>query len=221
MNVEVKHVSKAPIKNSTNHTDIVVTVANKEVLDYWHKNIQLPFINTMESRLDKGWDWPKTIYRVHGTIAKIRNQLPVCYTIGKRIGDDFLPLGLIFVAERYPALFDEAKSSSFIWYLSTAPRRFTEMFLKDEDIPTLGELCVDVGITSSFNNSNNGVIGLHASPEGGDWLFNFYQERCDITNLSKDIKLPFARRFLGNDGRYFYANEDKAEHISVCNNIYR
>jgi hypothetical protein len=219
--MKVKHVSKAPVKNTPNYTDIVVAIANTEVLKYWHKNIQLPFINTTEDRLDKGWNWPRTIYTLHGTIAKIRNQQPICYTIGKKVDDGYLPLALVFVAEKYPALFDVTKSSSFVWYLSTAPQEFAKMFLKDEDIPKLGKLCVDVGITSSFNSNNNGVIGLHASREGGDWLFEFYQKGCDITNLGKNIKLPYTRKYLGNDGRYFYADEKKAKDINRNNNVYR
>jgi len=224
--MKIEHICKAPIRGLTSHTDVEVRVANKELLNFWHNQVQLPFINSMDNRLDVGWNWPNKILLVQGTIARQLNQEPVCYTIGKKIGEGFLPLALIFLAEKYPAVFDKQKSSSFIWYLSTAPQDFLKLYLDENNMPNISELCLDVGITASYINGYNGIIGLHAlnskkKKKASKKLLNFYQNTCGLINLGSKEELPPGRKIFGNDGRYFYADEKKANLIRVANNIYR
>lgn len=218
----VSHITKVPKRYGDGQLPVYVRIANSNVLNFWHNNVQLPYINTLRNRADKNWNWP-TMFITHSTIASLLGQKPNCYTIGVKLNDLFLPLSLLFVAEKYPALHEHRRDSSFIWYLATAPEDFLLTYLKRADLPArLGVLCIDVGITTSFNNNNAGLIGLHAAQSGGQKLIRFYADKCGLNNLPKKSKLTLGRNLIGgNDGRYFYTDESIALSISIKNDLFR
>lgn len=127
-------------------------------------------------------------------------QKPGCYTIGMKVSEKFLPCALIFLAENYPHLQDRRKSSSFIWYMAAAPEDVYHKHGVGHLIPKSGVACLDIGITASFNNANDGLMGLHASPAGKRRLLNFYKKN-GMTRLGSKKVISLSRK---NDGRYFF-----------------
>ena len=199
-----KHLSTLPTK-SGGTVDVVVRKANEQLLQYWNQVVQPLINNSEEKRADKGWDWP-TSTKTLSFVAKILKQQPCCYTIGMKFNDKFFPCALIFVAENYKYLKSKDKDSTFIWFMASAPDEFYINNNLGDQIPKLGFACLDVGVTSSFNNANNGLIGLHASPSGKERLLEFYSKH-QMYNLDKAENISIARK---NDGRYFYFDEIRA-----------
>lgn len=207
----VPYAVRAPLKYSNGELPIQIKEANAEVLNYWHKNVQLAFINKMvDTRADGGWNWPKIVRR-NSIIANVRGQRPKCYSAGVVIKGRFIPLSLVFLAENYPALYDKSQNSSFIWFMASAPESFFTTVMSHPKIASFGKICIDIGVTSSINNLNRGVIGLHAAPEGGSKLIDYYESKCDLKSLDKNVSISLIRR---NDGRYFYLDPNSAFNFS-------
>ncbi|EGQ8006851.1 hypothetical protein G5Y06_004503 [Vibrio parahaemolyticus] len=211
----IGHVRKVKIKNSHRTMDVSVVEASLSLLNTWHNHIQKPHINADDSRLDSGWNWVK-FYLGHYNVSKALKQKPKILCIGTRVQSKFVPLGLVLVAQNYPAIHNNKEKSSFIWYLTTAHEDFLKIYLDDDDIPSLGKFCIDLGLTTSFLNLNEGNLGLHADPKGEDGLLDFYK-KCNLLPLDVDAKLPKGRKLTGNDGRYFYL--DKGSSLKVSQNL--
>lgn len=216
-NYGVAFVKSAPHKKNTGCMPIKIEEASTDVLEYWHRNIQKPFINNDFNRADRGWNWPR-IDRNFGAIGWALHQEPRCYMVVKEMPAGLLPLALVFQAEKYPALQDNFKESCFLWFMAAAPEAFLLKHLPVSEVPSLGKIIVDIGVTTSYNNSNDGIIGLHSSPYGGARLRNFYANKCSLANLPSNTIISLARH---NDGNYFYATESIALTYSKSNDSLR
>lgn len=205
---DISHVVKAEIAAKTTLTNIDVVKADDQHVLIWEEYVQKPFINKDNSRADQGWNWIR-LNRWFKPIAKAIRQKPEIYCICMNKKGRFIPLGMIFIANSYPALHDKKKKSTFIWYLATAPSEFLERFLNQQEIPKVGKITIDVGLTASFQNKNDGLLGLHADPKGGEKLMGFYNH-CSLKQLNDSVSLPRGRKFGGNDGRYFYFDQESA-----------
>lgn len=192
--------------------DIDIVEADTKHAKIWHNFVQKPYINKDRERVDFGWNW--IIYsRWFRKVSTFLNQKPVLYFICTKKNDNVVPLGMVLVANNYPWIKDPTLKSSFIWYLTTAPVEFLKEHLSDSEIPHISEVTLDVGITASYHNLNKGHLGLHADLKGGEKLLNFYR-RCKLQTLEKSAKLPKGRSFKGNDGRYFFYDENTAFSVS-------
>jgi hypothetical protein len=149
--------------------------------------------------------------------ANILKQKPSCYTIGMKVEEKFMPCALIFMAENYPHLPEGTKACSFIWFMATLPEEVYQKNGLGNLIPKLGTACLDIGVTTSFNNSNDGLMGLHASPEGKERLVEFYQKQ-GMSRLVPNKKISLMRK---NDGRYFFYDSIDALHMSRSCDIWR
>lgn len=206
----IPFVLKAPRRDKKGETPICIKRANKDLLAYWHEEIQKPFIDKDSDRVDYRWNWP-IIVSSHSILANQLKQDPKCYAIGKDLDSIFIPIALILIAESYPALHDKTKKCSFVWYMAGAPQEYCVQFITEPELASVGRLCLDIGITTSFNNLYGGNLGLHADPKGGMDLFNFYEQKCNLLHLNSKTWISLFRR---NDGRYFYADSDRAVLLS-------
>ena len=113
-----------------------------------------------------------------------------------------VPCAMVQLVARYPALDDRREASVFLWYLADAPAKALEPLLPVSLMPKmLGTVALDIAVTHSFNENLAGRTGLHAAPEGGDTLTEWYSSR-GMANLPKSANRP--SMFRANDGRYFY-----------------
>ncbi|EGR3356014.1 hypothetical protein [Vibrio parahaemolyticus] len=209
----ISHVVKAKLKAS-GYTNIEVIEASKEHLTFWDQYVQKPYINTMPERADCGWNWlTNTPFIMR--VARALNQAPQLFSIVMEKDKRFIPLGLVLVVNKYPFVKDLTNESTFLWYLTSAPEDFLLEHLSKDELPSVGKITLDIGVTASFQNQNDGRVGLHADPKGGDKLIRFYK-RCKLEQLDKTAKLPLSRRLKkgGNDGRYFYFDSSSALEFS-------
>ena len=226
INQGVTFVSKLPTQNG--YTPVRFTPINDEIVFYWDNTIQ-PFIKIDKNRtVDKNWVWPR-LFRWQNFIARALGQSLVSIAVGIEDNkcDTFLPIGLILLVKKYYALHDTNKQASFVWFMSTAPKTFLSNMLGNQNVPEkIGSAMLDTAISLSFNSSLMGRIGLHAAPPGGQWLFDWYLNE-GLKNLDKNKKLPSGRGIIqffkqplsGNDGRYFYTDQQaalaKSRHLDI------
>lgn len=198
---------------SSKFKEVYVVNADNKILQLWDDDIQKPYINKISSRVDKGWNWP-LFKNTHYIFSLFSLQKPIIMAIGMKYKQKFVPLGLVFMAAKYPALHDNQQESSFIWYLATTPEQYLlDLGIDKHEIPSVGKLCIDIGVTTSYKSMNYGNIGLHADPKGAESLLQFYNS-CNLMCLNETAKLTKLRHIIGNDGRYYYLDESNAYNFS-------
>ncbi|MDH5546770.1 MAG: hypothetical protein OEZ43_14350 [Gammaproteobacteria bacterium] len=210
----VTRTTRKLAESQRSYVQLFVKVADRNLLESWHREVQRPYINLKRERADRGWNWPG-IMTLQGSVADRLGQEPVFYAVGLKRANRFIPLGLVFLAKNYYALYDSTKKGCFIWYVTSAPDEFyNSIGIPRQQIPSIGNILVDIGITVSFNQLKNGVVGLHASPKGKPDLVDFYGRVCKLKRLSSHIPIGFLGLSRRNDGRYFYSDEQTGFKLS-------
>ena len=213
-------IKKLPAFHHPGDVPIRTCEMNDEHLQLWEAYMQ-PEIDADKKRVDRGWIWPDLV-KTKSYWAGLLGQSPAKFTCGVERWKDgvFIPIGMLLVVRKYPALYDHRKLSVFLWYMSGAPRTAIESHAGPELVPDkkkLGEFLIDLAITHSINRKLLGRLGLHAAPEKGTFLVDFYNG-VGLINLHTNVPLPAGRGYLhwiknqsnGNDGRYFYAHHGVA-----------
>lgn len=211
-----RFISRLPIKHSTAFTDIVVRECGLPEAMTWHAAIQ-PFVDP--KRPDARWDWP-SLYRTWHTREKLlgRNVSLFCVELPATDGSS-VPCALMLLSEGYPSLDGNTSDSVFLWYVATAPDVALHKLGVSFGRPShLLESLVDTAIQRSYELGYDGRVGLHAAPEGGDWLYTLYRDRVRMTALRSNAALTWGRRLhRGNDGRYFWSDPKLSQ--SLCNSL--
>lgn len=218
---EIKFVCSAP-SQSGGRVAVDVVDLDLYMAKYWHKHIQ-PIINQNKSRTDCGWDWRK-IYIGSTALGSAFRQSPDGLVIAINMAPKFaalVPVAMLQMANNYPHFMNHGERSSFVWYLTQAPvnvlRELKDpasglRYFTDDNIPkNLGSLALDCSIIMSLLEENDGRLGLHAAPQGGQDLIDWYEKKGMI-NVPASDPLPrgFRHWLKGNDGRYFCYNIDEA-----------
>jgi hypothetical protein len=211
----VGFVRRAPTESGEDVAIHITRMTLPHVL-WWHSHIQ-PIIDRDPSRVDRDWNW--LLYISFATLTGgILARRPAGYTIGipDPESDRFIPCGLVQLVGRYPALDDNKKKGSFVWFLSTVPDEALETVAgyhlpRDRRPKRLGTITLDIAVTHSLNHHRFGRTALHADDEGGDTLLGWYHRR-GMSVLPAGRKLPPGpRRFVKpSDGRYCYYTVDNA-----------
>jgi hypothetical protein len=218
---EIKYIQSAPSLTGCNVPVDVVDI-DQHLVRYWHSYIQ-PFINAIGDRADRGWDW-RLICSASNLIGGVLRQRTKGLAIVVNLMPDFpamIPVALLHLVNRYPHFRDHRQVSTFLWYLSDAPREALQqlkelntgiqIFTEDKIPKMLGALALDTALIHSFRESNQGRLGLHAAPEGGQRLLDWYKDKGMIQIADSERLPPGLRRILkGNDGRYFCYTEEGA-----------
>jgi hypothetical protein len=194
--------------------------------EWWDGNVQ-PIVDSLPDqtpRADRNWDW-RVIQRLVRWIGGPLRQNPTQLTLGVEVGerDAFIPVAMLSVVD-YSYLPSPADEATFVWFVSAAPVEAIRTLLMwpDERLPKrLTALALDIAVCISLNSRHFGRTCLHAAPEGGKRLLDWYIER-GMAPLLQSIKLPQGyRRLKGNDGRYLYYTEAAAFAASSSNDLYR
>ncbi len=205
---------KAPGKIDKNRSvDIRVTdmVANDAA--WWDARLG-PKHALIQSRADRLWSWSVLLPMCHLVQLVMRRQ---CRSLVIWARDDrrrFLRVGMSICIESYPYL-DATRSleSNFVWFVSAADPALLQSDFNMSQPPALGRVLLDNAIILSQNAGLEGRIGLHAAAAGGRALMNIYSA-CGLTRLSASATLPPGVR-RKNDGRFFFADEVRAERMAA------
>lgn len=201
---------KAPSKtDKTRSVDIRMTdmVANDAA--WWDARLG-PKHALMRSRADRFWSWSVLLPMCHLVqLAKRRHCRPLVIW-AREDGGRFLRVGMSILIESYPYL-DATRNldSSFVWFMSAADSAVLKSHFHMSHPPALARVLLDNAIVLSQNIGSKGRIGLHAAAAGGRALLNIYNG-CGLLRLAATAKLPPGVN-RKNDGRFFFADERRAE----------
>lgn len=216
-------------------TPLAVVPAKPSHVEFWETFIQ-PFIDRLgpTKRADAGWNWTWFInlYRLAGI-----GQRPITYALVAPSPDDTSPIvcALVLIARNFLYLPDLVhprphRKAGFVWLCAAAPPQALRPFFTDGAMPKrLSQLCLDIAVTSSFQERQDGRICLHADPKapttaaGTDVLLEFYANApVGMAPLNPAITIPRLRGlFAENDGRYFYFDEANATVFAAQFDPYR
>jgi hypothetical protein len=173
-----------------------------------------PFIEGGVTRADGDWDWDLEIPLLTLAVGvRRRPRILQLYSVA----DDF-PLGMVAMLENERWIADRRRSASYVWYLSGAP---ASAFAGREAPKLVTAATLDMALTMSLNGPADGRLWLHAAPEGGDRLLEWYQNR-GLEQVPQITRLPGpAVRPRRNDGRYFRLTPSQARVVSAGMNEYR
>jgi hypothetical protein len=205
----------APSKSDKNRrVDIRVTDMNANDALWWDTRLG-PRHARIAARADRFWSWSTLLPLCHLVqLAKRRRCRPL--VIWARADNNrFLRTGMSILIENYPYLdVRRPDLSYFAWFISSADSGVLQSDFGMSHPPALARILLDDAIVLSQNTGLGGRVGLHAATAGGKALLKVY-ERCGLSNLRADARLPaYVRR--KNDGRFFYADERRAEMLATA-----
>jgi hypothetical protein len=197
----LKFVQKLPTTKG-GRIEVGVRVATnrgdaRELCDRWVSQVHGPFIEGDTSRADAEWDWDLEIPGLTFAIGiRRRPRLLQLHT-----ADDGFPLGMVALLENERWIGRHQEPAVYVWYLAGAP---SAAFAKRREIPKLlTAATLDSAITLSLNGPAEGRLWLHAAPEGGERLLEWYSG-VGLERVPERIRLPGpVLRPRRNDGRYF------------------
>ena len=206
------HASKVPIAGGA-HVPLRVLPMTKDDANWWDEHVQR-FIDAKPGRADRGWNWPWRIFNLTRLVGAGLGQRPTAFVAGVECASmPFLPCIMNLLVEAYADLKDSRRESVFLWYLSPAPEEFFRSGRGQvlHAIPkALMAIGMDITITHSYNLMRRGRGGLHAAPEGGKELFDWYGDPLRGGMIVIPKGQPLAGGWRRNDGRYFYHDETSA-----------
>lgn len=207
---------------------IEVKAMRWEHVNLWHSEIQ-PLIDTnyrhwqpgiapQDVRADVGWDWSKiyALALLHNTVRYIPGNksgpAQAFAMVIRNENDDEIPVGMVTVVPRFScSLQGVVGERTFAWYFADAPTSFYTKVLGVGPLVGVAAALLDTAIQSGLNMRANGSILLHADPNGGNRLADFYLQRCKMTQLSMDSPPISAFRRKNIDQYFFLSAAGAAE----------
>jgi len=169
----------------------------------WMRLVHRPFIEDDDTRADHEWDWRWEIPLIAfgGGLARRPRMFQLCLA-----ADDF-PVAMVALLENERWIEDHSQPAVYLWYLAGAP---AAAFTGRDAPKLLTAAALDIAVTVSLNGPPNGRLWLHAAPEGGASLLNWYAAR-GLERMPRKTKLPGPRLSPRvNDGRYFVLTPEAA-----------
>ena len=209
----MKHVRQAPrVQDGVEMGSVPVRVSLMRSQDatYWHNQVQPLIAAATETRADRNWDW-RLFRRVLPLVQHLqRRRCLALTTVAENDQAEAVPVAMHLLIERYPHLSDWNLGATFVWFMCAMPKDVFTRFDISGVPPSLGRVCVDVALMASRLLGLEGRIGLHCAPTGGPRLMSFYKKHCRLLNLAEHLPLP---PFHGNDGRFFYTEDELAKEL--------
>lgn len=200
--------------------------------DFWDAKIQPEIRRIAMKEISEGAPLTRPDYK--WPWGRMRRGLPLAQgLVGRRCrmltlslksdAGKAVPAGMLILIEKYPWLlqngrlfrFGFAKESTFLWFLSSAPKDALQA-QGVRETPSLIRALIDSALVTSISQGLKGRMWLHAAPQGGVKLFDTYANRCKLKNVEPGAKIPrIPRPFSGvsSDGRHFYATPGLARRL--------
>jgi hypothetical protein len=190
--------------------DVLVDIEQMtwEHVNLWHTFVQ-PLINlgfqhwhaglpAQDARADVGWDWALNyaLVLLHNSATYIpgnKSGLARALTLAvTTTGGDQIPIGMLTVVPRFRCDVGGAvQDRTFAWYLADAPKVFYTDVLKVVPVKGVATALLDCAIQTGFDAGQSGETLLHADPNGGEKLTNFYLTHC----LMRQVELKTTALF--------------------------
>lgn len=185
----------------------VASVRTPAACKRWIDVVHRPFIEGDTTRADHDWDWEWQIPKL--TVAAGIRRKPRLFQIA--LIEDNFPVGMVALLEheRWPD--HHSRKAVFVWYLTAAPTAAVATYGSPK---ALMRTALDVAVTVALNGEAQGRLWLHAAPEGGHTLLDWYRTQ-GLVRISPNVILPSAPYPVRiNDGRYFKLTSERSHLVS-------
>ncbi len=222
----IKQVKHLPAKKRSSLIMVRIQRLDRQRSQFWHNHVQKE-INKDRDRADAGWDWVKKYTLLAGVtrFTSARSHAFV-YEAKSNADNRWYPIAMISTRIPISALQDNTLKSVYFWWLSTVPDGLLNTWFKSDKPGLVGKSSIEFVVNLSLFNSFDGIIGLHASPKGGNALITFYTNMW-LINLPSNVPVPpqilppALRKNSGNDGRFFYSDQQISQKILSLFDPYR
>lgn len=198
-----------------------------ELAVFWQNNCQ-PLIDNNyhraaegvpweRTRADVGWNWYDnwTMAALHSIWCQRRgtgDALALCMVLDSHAQRD-IPIGMLTVVPRFfTDALGERRLRTFAWYLADAPREYFES-LGRQTVKGIARTLVDCALQAGYDDGQDGTLLLHADPNGGRKLTEFYRDRLKMTQLPPNSPRVSALRFAKSEEHFHW---DAAESGRFC-----
>lgn len=193
----------------------------------WHTQVQplidAHFVHASKAggdqrvRADVGWDWPKQLLLagLHTRLMRLVHgpAQALCLVVDTAETGVF-PIGMLTIVPLMSCTaFGEERRRGFGWFLSDAPRQAYTELLGSLPVRTVAPALLDCGIQATLDLGEDGTFLLHADPNGGEHLADFYVRKIGMQRLPEDsapITPGLFRRFVA-PAQYFHFDQVQAE----------
>ncbi len=112
-----------------------------------------------------------------------RPTLAMCIVV-KQAGAPEFPIGMLTVVPQLTCnALGSTRDRGFAWYLADAPGEVYRDVLKSPRVKGVATALIDCSLQATLEASGDGTHLLHADPNGGEKLVEFYGQRCRMTRL--------------------------------------
>ena len=169
-------------------------------------------------RADVGWSWPKylNLAGLHNlTITLPGNPhgpaLGLCLVVDTGPTGAF-PIGMLTTVPRlWCTAFDAERARGFGWFLADAPQEVYTDVLKRGYVKRVATALLDCAIQAALDAGEDGTFLLHADPNGGQHLIDFYKGKVRMEQLPAGAA-PITRFWRrANSEEYFHFDEVQAK----------
>ena len=179
----------------------------------WVEQVHGPFVSQNPARADREWDWEMQIPLLTFAAGAIRR--PRMFQLCLARGD--FPIAMVALLERERRIGDQRQPAVYVWYLTGAPLEAVDAHGAPRLITAAA---LDIAVTISLESAAQGHLWLHAAPEGGGTLMDWYRKK-GLESVPLGTRLPGPVGGRTNDGRYFRLAPHSAKAVSDSMNAYR
>ena len=229
-------VTMLPVDSGTTigqtHVCVAVRGMTWEHVNVWHTLVQ-PIINlnyqhwspdvpSDDARADVGWDWGfnYSLMLLHNTCTYIPGNKSgparaLTLVVSTETGEE-IPVGMLTVVPKFQCdVGGAARERTFAWYLSDAPKSFYTDVLGVDPLKGVAKALLDCAIQSGLDAAADGATLLHADPNGGTKLKEFYS-RCAMQQVQL-TNGPISMLRRTHVDQYFFM--DSAAAKNYCSNL--
>lgn len=215
-------------KNAKNQ-EVCVEVTPKPIserlLSLWHQYVQSVIDSNYAHaqrgdhvRADVGWKWRRilTIARIWNAYAPLSTSTrSIALSLVVQLGNsEEFPIGMLTVVPGFTSnALGQMRRRSFVWYLSDAPSEVYTNILGRHPIRGVAHALIDCSIQAGLTQCGDGMLLLHADPNGGIKLQKFYQEKCGMTQLPKGAPRISPLRFNPSEEHFHF---DATQAAAYC-----
>lgn len=173
-------------------------------------------VSARKIRADVGWSWRRNYFVAALQGIALSPAQAMCLVV-KQVGAPEFPIGMLTMV---PSLscnaFGVVRERGFGWYLSDAPAEAYRQVLKIPAIKGVAAALIDCSIQATVDAAGDATHLLHADPNGGAKLIEFYRDRCFMVQLpSTNGPITPVFRRLDKPEEYFHFDDAQAKGYSA------
>jgi hypothetical protein len=236
MSMLQRPIKRTATKDTSRDLLVNVVPMTRELTYLWHEKVQ-PLVDNnykhfdvtlpnTQIRADVGWNWVRWFY-----LAGLHNFSRIISRHGKALAlcivadtgqTGIFPIGMLTVVPQLKCtVAGDSRERSFAWYLADAPKEVYTTLLNIPPAKNIALALLDCGIQAALDLNQDGTLLLHADPNGGTKLINFYGSTVGMQRLPANSGpiTPIFRR--DNSEEYFLLDDINSNAFCKTFDCYR